>query len=157
MCRGQRRAQLAMAPEALPGWGGLCSHHEHNPWEMARGLTTSHQPTDLSWISLGCLGGREPSLPRAEISTAKMLVQSTEPQAAQEQEECIMPHPNMLLQASKHVMEQKETAPSPANRENIHLSKNGTSICKRRSTSIRFALNNSFTPRRQELTPRVKK
>lgn len=60
-----------------------------------------------------------------------MLAQSTEPQAAQEQEEYTMPHPNMLLQATKHVMEQKKTAPSPENTEDdppvqeghIHLQK----------------------------------
>lgn len=82
------------------------------------------------------------------MSIAMMLAQSTEPQGAQEQEECTMPHPNMLLEATKHVMEQKKIAPSPENRENYHLSKNGTSICKRRSTSIRFALSNFFTPKR---------
>lgn len=102
-----------MAPEALPGWGGLCSHHEHNPWEMAQGLITSHQPADLSWIPLGCLGRREPSLPWAKAATAVMLVQSTEPQAAQEQEERTMPHLNTLLQAPKHVMEQKKIALFP--------------------------------------------
>lgn len=42
-----------------------------------------------------------------------------------------MPHPNMLLQAPEHIMEQKKTAPSPENTENdppfqerhIHLQK----------------------------------
>lgn len=138
-----------MAPEALPGWGGLCSHHEHNPWEMAQGLITLHQPADLSWIPLGRLGGREPSLPWAKASTAVMLVQSTEPQAAQEQEECIMPHPNMLLQTPKHVMEQKKKPLPQKTQRIIHLSKNGTSICKRRSTNIRFALSYFFTLKRR--------
>lgn len=147
ICRGQGRA---MAPQALPAqspalWPTSAANHEENLWEMAQGQITSQKPTDRFWRRLTRAGPQwdvweeeSPLLTRAEVSTAKMLIQSAKMQARGAQ------HASSPTHRCRHqsTLRSKRKQPLPQQIQRItHLSRNGTSICKRRRTNVRFALN----------------
>lgn len=111
-------------------------------WLLHINQLTVPEVDGLSWTPVGCLGGREPLLTQAEVPTAEMLIQSARTQAARWQAKGVQ-HSSSPTRCCRQqgTLRSKRKPPFPQQKQRIiHLSRNGTSICKR-STSIRFALN----------------